>query len=108
MAALRKSAIPSAGAKLAKLSMIFRPSEAKAGTSTRREEKKRFASPAAKSVGGNVSDSSESHNILGWTSPLNLWSRKEREANKKNKNSSSSSETDADPFDYGLPNGVTT
>ena len=100
MAALRKSA---AGAKLAKLSMIFRPSGAKAGTSTRR-----FASPAAKSVGGNVSDSSESHNILGWTSPLNLWSRKEREANKKNKNSSSSSETDADPFDYGLPNGVTT
>ena len=73
MAALRNSA---AGAKLTKLSMIFRPPEAKAGMPARK-----FASPAAKSVGGNVSESSESH---------------------------SSSETDADPFDYGLPNGVTT
>ena len=75
LAALRNSA---AGAKLTKLSMIFRPPEAKAGMSVRK-----FASPAAKSVGGNVSESSESHR-------------------------SSSSETDADPFDYGLPNGVTT
>ena len=79
LASLRNSA---AGGKLAKLSMIFRPSEVKAGTQ-KSTAVRSFASPAAKSVGGNVFESSESHK-------------------------SSASETDADPFDYGLPYGVTT